>query len=259
MVIGSLLRMHLNGARIGGESGLALGAAATAEHMDEDVGGVSPRGGSDDEDATGAQTPAGPGRMLLARRASSGLGGVGQAMESGGEGGEVRRARGAVLAGGLTKQCRLYAPAKGPGAGSLPASIWTASGVISSFLHPNPRPPNPTLLHPSRPAPGLARPGGQAAAGRRVRGGAPLHAHPGAGPGCKGHRGRGAPLQGLGMQEAGGAMLPPCSNPAQGLNGRGRGWRLEGPPSCAVDRRGQEKCVLWEAWLPHTGSCCPPA
>ncbi|EFN52818.1 hypothetical protein CHLNCDRAFT_26452 [Chlorella variabilis] len=38
MVIGSLLRMHLNGARIGGEGGLAGPPAETAEHLDEDVG-----------------------------------------------------------------------------------------------------------------------------------------------------------------------------------------------------------------------------
>jgi hypothetical protein len=37
MVIGSLLRMHLNGARLGGEGGLAP-PGETAEHMDEDVG-----------------------------------------------------------------------------------------------------------------------------------------------------------------------------------------------------------------------------
>ncbi|KAL4440251.1 hypothetical protein ABPG75_003252 [Micractinium tetrahymenae] len=78
MVIGSLLRMHLNGARIGGDGGLALGMAATAEHMDEDVGGASPRGGSDDEDAAGAaRTPAAAGRALLARGVGAAAGGGG--------------------------------------------------------------------------------------------------------------------------------------------------------------------------------------
>jgi hypothetical protein len=52
MVIGSLLRMKLNGAQLelGGPGGLVGQASATVGHMDEDVGGCSPRGGSDDDD-----------------------------------------------------------------------------------------------------------------------------------------------------------------------------------------------------------------
>lgn len=97
MVIGSLLRMHLNGARIGGDGGLALGAAATAEHMDEDVGGVSPRGGSDDEDVAGERTPAAAGRAVQTRTAAV-LGRAGsagrQGMATDEEGDEVRRGGG---------------------------------------------------------------------------------------------------------------------------------------------------------------------
>ena len=52
MVIGSLLRMKLNGAQLelGAPGGLVGQASATVGPMDEDVGGCSPRGGSDDDD-----------------------------------------------------------------------------------------------------------------------------------------------------------------------------------------------------------------
>ncbi|PSC67685.1 paladin isoform X1 [Micractinium conductrix] len=67
MVVGSLLRMHLNGARLGGEaSALCSSSGPTTEHLDEDVGGGSPRGGSDDEGPGGAT---GRGAAAAAARA----------------------------------------------------------------------------------------------------------------------------------------------------------------------------------------------
>jgi protein-tyrosine phosphatase len=48
MAIGTLLRMHLNGATF--EAPSEIERQATLERLDEDVGGGSPRGGSDDEE-----------------------------------------------------------------------------------------------------------------------------------------------------------------------------------------------------------------